>query len=327
MRALVLGGNRYIGRELVFELARQGHEVTVLNSHVAPLPDGARRLHGDRRVAGVLAEVLTPRRDDFDIVFDNTAYAVTDLNPLVELFHDRVQQFVFTSSVAVYKRSFIQPVDECFARHNPNDADPRKAYGVGKVQCEDYLADLHRDHGFPATTMRVSHTIGPRSPLVTREPIFFARLEQGRPILIPGDGFPFVHLIHITDAARAIASVAGNQTAIGQAYNVAGTEITSVLGCVRLMARAVGVEPDVVHVPMDVARQLSRPLLHWGEALLGGTIYSTEKLRAELHWSPQFGLEDGYRDAYAWFASEGRGLYDYDFSPDDDVLAKIMEVR
>ena len=49
MRTLVLGGNRYIGLELVFELARQGHEVTVLNSHEAPLPDGARRLHGDRQ--------------------------------------------------------------------------------------------------------------------------------------------------------------------------------------------------------------------------------------------------------------------------------------
>ena len=160
-----------------------------------------------------------------------------------------------------------------------------------------------------------------------REPIFFARLEQGRPILIPGEGFPFVHVIHIADVARAIASVAGNPTATGQAYNVAGTEIASVLGCVRLMARVVGVEPDIVHVPMEVARQLPRPLLHWGEALLGGTIYATDRVHADLDWSPQFGLEDGYRDAYAWFASEGRELYDYDFSMDDDVLAKIMEVR
>jgi len=31
MRVLVLGGNRYIGLHLVFELARQGHEVTVFN--------------------------------------------------------------------------------------------------------------------------------------------------------------------------------------------------------------------------------------------------------------------------------------------------------
>src|SRR5262245_47715289 len=49
VRVLVTGGNRYIGLDLVFELARRGHDVTVINSHVAPLPDGAKRIHADRR--------------------------------------------------------------------------------------------------------------------------------------------------------------------------------------------------------------------------------------------------------------------------------------
>ena len=49
MRALVTGGNRYIGQDLVFELARRGHEVTVVNSHEAPMPEGARRIHCAQR--------------------------------------------------------------------------------------------------------------------------------------------------------------------------------------------------------------------------------------------------------------------------------------
>ena len=43
-----MGGNRYIGLHLVFELARQGHDVTIMNSHEAPMPEGARRIHADR---------------------------------------------------------------------------------------------------------------------------------------------------------------------------------------------------------------------------------------------------------------------------------------
>src|SRR5437764_15258776 len=70
VRCRVMGGNRYIGMSLVSELARRGHNVTVMNSHTTPLPDGVRRLHGDRRQAGVIAEVLGPHRDDFDVVFD-----------------------------------------------------------------------------------------------------------------------------------------------------------------------------------------------------------------------------------------------------------------
>jgi nucleoside-diphosphate-sugar epimerase len=325
VRVLVLGGNRYIGLHLVFELARRGHEVTVLNSHEAALPEGARRLHGDRQQPGVLEALLSERRDDFDAVFDNTAYHVKDLEPLVSLFRGRVQHFVFTSSVAVYKRSYVQPVRETFPRHPPGDPDARKAYGVGKVECEDYLRGEFERDGFPATSLRVSHTIGPMSPLGTREPSFFARLEQGRPILVPGEGFPFVHLVHVQDVADLMASIPGNAVAPGKAYNVAGSEITSVLGCLRLMARVVGVEPEIVHVPMDVARRARPPLVHWGEALVGGAMFSVDAALADLDWAPRFGLEAAYRDSYEWFQKEGRDRYEFDFSGDDAILSRLVQ--
>lgn len=318
-----MGGNRYIGLHLVRELAGRGHEVTVMNSHAVPLPDGVRRLHGDRRVPGTVTEVLSPLRDDFDVVFDNTSYEIKDVEPLVELFSGRVRQFVFTSSVAVYRRSFIQPVREDSRRHDPVDTDPRKAYGVGKVRTEDYLFGRHADDGFPASSVRITHTLGPMSPLVTRDPIFFERLVQGRPILVPGDGFPFVHMVHVADAASFLASMAGNDTVIGQAYNCGGNEISSIDGCIRLMARAAGVEADIVHVPLDVARSFRFPLVHWGEAIVGGAMFSIEKALRDVDWQPAFGLECGYRDSYEWWRAGGRDLYEYDFTNDDAVLATL----
>ncbi len=171
--------------------------------------------------------------------------------------------------------------------------------------------------------MRVTHTIGPHTPLVTREPVFFKRLEEGRPILIPGDGFPLVHLVHVQDVAALMVAVAGNDRAIGQIYNVAGSEYTSVVGCIRMMAKAVGVEPNIVSVPMDVARAARPPLLHWGEGLLGSSVYSIDHALRDLDWAPTFGLEDGYRDSYAWFEREGRDRFDYDFTRDDELLASL----
>ncbi|MFU8817341.1 MAG: NAD-dependent epimerase/dehydratase family protein [Pseudomonadales bacterium] len=327
MRVLVTGGNRYIGLDLVFELARCGHDVTVINSHEAPLPEGVRRIHADRRQAGAFEAALQDRRDDFEVVFDNTAYLPADVQPMVDLFAGRVAQYVFTSSQAVYRRSFVQPIHEHFRRHAADDADPRKAYGVGKVQCEDYLLEEWQRTGFPATCLRVGHTLGPRSAQATRDPAFFARLEAGRPILIPGEGFAAMQLVHINDVARCMAALVGNDRVRGQAYNVSGAEVTSIVGVVHLIARAMGVTPNIVHVPMDIARAQRPPLLHWGEALTGSAMLCIDKALRDIDWVPRFGIEDGYRDAYAWYRQEGRDRYQFDFSREDTLLAQLGQSK
>jgi nucleoside-diphosphate-sugar epimerase len=323
MKVLVTGGNRYIGLDLVFELARRGHDVTVINSHVAPLPDGARRIHADRRVPGEFERALEPHRDAFDVVFDNTAFVPADVEPMIELFRGRVRHYVFTSSQAVYRRSFVQPLKEHFRRHAPGDEDPRKAYGVGKVRIEDLLQREWTQSGFPATTLRVGHTLGPRSPQPTRDPAFFARLEAGRPILIPGDGFAALSLVHINDVARLMASLIGNDRVRGEAYNVSGSEVTSIVGVVHLIAKVVGVQARIVEVPMDIARKARPPLVHWGESIAGTALLSIDKALRDIDWTPQFGIEDGYRDSYAWWDKEGRSRYAMDFSSDDALLARL----
>ena len=322
-RVLVTGGNRYIGLELVRQLAQAGHDVTVVNSHEIALPAGVRRLHADRRIAGEFQAVLAPHRDSFDVVFDNTAFTLDDLDPMLDMFRGRVQQYVFTSSTAVYRRSFVQPMLETFRTHDAADDDPRKSYGVNKVRCEQRLREQFQQHGLATTCLRVSHTLGPRSPLVTRDPIFFARLEQGRPIFLPGEGLSFLSLVHIADVASLMVSLIGHPRAAGQVYNVTGTEVTSIAGAVHFMALAVGVAANVVFVPLDSARRQQPPLVHWGEAIMGGGIYSVDKALRDLDWQPRFGIQSGYADSYEWFKAEGRDLYEYDFSRDDEVLAGL----
>jgi nucleoside-diphosphate-sugar epimerase len=323
MRALVTGGNRYIGLDLVFELARRGHEVTVVNSHEAPLPAGARRIHCDRTQPGALAAALAPFRDAFDAIFVHTAYRPADMAPLIELFAGRVSHYVFTSSQAVYRRSYVQPLRETSRRRAPDNADPRAAYGVGKVQCEDRLIGLWKSDGLPVTVLRVGHTLGPRSAVAARDPALFARIEAGRPVLIPAEGFAALSLVHTRDVAALMAALLGNETVKGEAYNVTGAEVTTIVGVVHLVARAMGMEAKIVEVPMEIARRENPPLLHWGEGTGGTAILSIEKALRDIDWAPKFGIEDGFADSYAWYVKEGRGRYAFDFSRDDALLADL----
>jgi nucleoside-diphosphate-sugar epimerase len=323
MRVLVTGGNRYIGLDLVFELAKQGHAVTVINSHEAPLPSGVKRIHCDRTQPGALAAALSPHRDAFDAIFDHTAYRPADMEPLIELFRGRIRHYVFTSSQAVYRRSYVQPLREDFRRHAPDNADPRSAYGVGKVQCEDHLFVLAKSEKLPVTILRVGHTLGPRSAAATRDPALFARIEAGRPVLIPGEGFAALSLVHINDVARLMVALLGNETVKGEAYNISGHEVTTIVGVVHLVARAMGMTARVVEVPMALARTQRPPLLHWGEGMVGTAILSIDKALRDIAWTPRFGIESGYRDSYEWFVREGRGRYTFDFARDDALLAQL----
>jgi len=76
-------------------------------------------------------------------------------------------------------------------------------------------------------------------------------------------------------------------------------------------------------VPLDVAKRAHHPLVHWGEAIVGGAIISIDKALADLEWAPAYGLEAGYADSYEWFAREGRDLFEYDFSADDALLEQL----
>ena len=111
--------------------------------------------------------------------------------------------------------------------------------------------------------------------------------------------------------------------AAGTAYNVVGSEFASLVGVIEMMARAVGVRPDIVHVPMEIARRRTPPLVHWAEALQGSTVYSIDAALADLDWTPKFGLESGYADSWAWYDAGGRDQYEYDFRADDEVLAQL----
>lgn len=323
MKVLVMGGNRYIGLQLVRELVEQGHDVTVLNSHEADLPAGVQRLHGQRHEPGVLEALLGPRRDDFDAVFDNTAYAPEHLQPMIELFGGRVRHFVFTSSIAVYEMAAAQPVEEHFPVGRDAATALYGAYAVGKVACEDLLHREHEASGLPFSAFRVAHTMGPMSPAVTREPGTFKRLEEGRPLIIAGKTEAMVHFIHTRDAARALCAVLGKPQAAGQVYNVAGKQFSSIENYMRLMAQAVGVEPNILVMPNDVPAHLRSPIVHWLEASRGSMVFSIEKIRRELGWEPHFTIAEGLADSYRWFRDGGRERYDYDFSADEQVLEEL----
>ena len=105
MKVLVMGGTQFNGLALVHELARTGHDVTILNRGKtnAVLPRSVRRLIGDRTDHDRLREVF--RDEEFDCIQDMSAYHPEDVRLMIEMFRGR------TGPHSSVLRSVCGPID------------------------------------------------------------------------------------------------------------------------------------------------------------------------------------------------------------------------
>ncbi len=309
MRVLVMGGTRFIGVYLTKLLIEQGHEVVLFNrgNHPAPVA-GVPTIVGDRTDASSLKTQLAG--ESFDAIFDNNGRELSDTQPLVELFGDKLQHFVYVSSAGVYLKSDQMP-------HIEGDAVDPKSRHKGKFETEAYL----QSQGVPFTSVRPVYIYGPQNynPL---EQWFFDRVVRDRPIPIPGNGMHLTQLGHVQDLAAAMAAVLGNETAIGQIYNISGEKAVTFDGLARACATAAGKDPEALNLihydpkAFDFGKAKAFPMRvqHFFTAI--------DKAQAELGWAPTYDLVAGLTDSFQNdYLASGADTAEVDFALDDKILA------
>ena len=309
MRILVMGGTRFIGVYLTKLLVSQGHEVVLFNRGNKPAPvAGVTTIQGDRKDAAALKEKLSGER--FDAIFDNNGRELSDTQPLVELFGDQVQHFVYVSSAGVYLKSDEMP-------HAEGDAVDPNSRHKGKFATEDFLASQK----IPFTSVRPVYIYGPQN-YNDVEAWFFERVARDRPVPIPGNGMALTQMGHVADLAVAMAAVLGNDQAKGQIYNISGDKAVSFDGLARACAIAAGKDPaalKLVHYDpkaFDFGKQKAFPMR------VQHFFTTIAKAKVELNWAPQFNLVEGLKDSFQNdFLASGRQEANREFPLDDEILA------
>ncbi|MEQ9368484.1 MAG: NAD-dependent epimerase/dehydratase family protein [Coleofasciculus chthonoplastes F3-SA18-01] len=309
MRILIMGGTRFIGVYLTKILVEQGHEVVLFNRGNKPAPvEGVQQIHCDRKDATQLKEKLSG--EAFDAIFDNNGRELSDTQPLVEIFKDKVQHFVYMSSAGVYLKSDQMP-------HVEGDPVDPKSRHKGKHETEAYL----KAQGIPFTAIRPTYIYGPQN-YNDLEAWFFDRIVRDRPILIPNSGLYITQLGHCKDLARAMSLVLGNQQAIGQVYNVSGDRYVTFDGLANACIVAGGKSPedfDLLHYnpkKFDFGKRKAFPLRtqHF--------FADVHKAKTQLNWEPEYDLISGLKDSFQNdYLASGRHEAEVDFSLDDQILA------
>ncbi|HMN30120.1 MAG TPA: NAD-dependent epimerase/dehydratase family protein, partial [Caldilineaceae bacterium] len=155
MKVLFIGGTGKISSACAALAMERGVELYFLNrgqTSARPAPPGVHQLHADVRNPGAMAAALEGHT--FDVVVNWIVYTVDQLEPDIELFRGRVGQYIFISSASAYQ---TPPVLLPATESTPLD-NPHWLYSRNKIACEERLIQEYRQHKFPITLVRPSHT-------------------------------------------------------------------------------------------------------------------------------------------------------------------------
>jgi UDP-glucose 4-epimerase len=324
MKLLVTGGAGYIGSIVAQQLLRDGHEVVVLDDlsrgHRSAVPRGARLIELDLLDETGTRDALA---EGFDGVMHFAALALVAesvahperyhrtniigaLNLLDGMRAAGVDRLVFSSTCAVYGEPEAVPMREDIP------TAPVNAYGASKLAIDRIITDEARAHGLGAASLRYFNVAGASGelgedhdpethliPLVLRAAAGVVECVKVFGTDYPTrDGTAVRDYIHVEDLGRAhMLALQAARHGRHRIYNLGTGDGYTVKEVVDTARRVTGREIDAREEP----RRAGDP---------AALVASSDRIRDELGWVPEKGLEDMIADAWAWHQAHPDGYVD-----------------
>ena len=266
MRTLVTGGAGFIGSHVAEELVKRGFDVVVLDDLSGGFADniveGAQFIQGSINDVELVNNLFVQKR--FDYVFHLAAYAAEGLSHFIKRFNytnnligsvnlinasvnNGVKCFLFTSSIAVYGTSPVLPMTE------ETPAHPEDSYGIAKYAVEQELRVCKEMFDLNYIIFRPHNVYGERQNIGDKYRnvvgIFMNQILQGKPMTIFGDGSQMRAFSYIGDIAPIMVDALEIPEASNQVFNIGADRPYTVNELANSVARAMGVLPEVVHLP------------------------------------------------------------------------------
>lgn len=325
----MLGGTRFVGRQLVLTALERGHTVTIFTRGQSSddLPPDVERLRGDRD-AGDLGALpgLEQAGRTWDACLDVSGYLPRVVAQSAERLKGAVKRYLFVSTVSVYADAQAGPMTEGSALatlDNPESEDIRADYGALKVICEDKVRQIY---GQRATIVRPGLVAGPfdhtgrftywalraarggvassRVSVHDERGVASSRAsvhDERGVALAPGDGQDITQVIDVRDLAAFMvhlleADTAGTFNAVGEPLPFAAF--------LHQISAGVGTRPEWRWLPKAEQKRLgveeTWPIYAHREPVLN--IQPTRAVAAGLKLRP---LAETARDTLEWAQASG----------------------
>lgn len=306
MKILIIGGTGNISWQLTAAACRAGWNVTLLNRGSGTrraAPPACREVPCDIRDGEAVRSAL--RGESYDAVVDFLCYTEAHARNASTWFRDRVGHYVFISTTALYDRSLARrPLDEEAPRVGPDGWD----YAVAKAQAERIFAEARIQAGFPVSVIRPAHTYDTIIPEAVGNGDWtnLWRTQQGKPIVVHGDGTTLWTLTHSRDLADGIVAFLSAGCAPGQTVHLTSDETYTWREITDLVYEAAGIgRPTVCY---RTTAQIDRVSPRLGNGIKGHKmwcdIYDNTRFRTLCpEWRAAVPLSEGIRRTLGYFRS------------------------
>lgn len=276
MKALVLGGNGFIGSHLVDKLLAHEHDVRVFDRHADPFRHSLSNVEyvfGSFENHKLLSESLdgvdvvyhlicstNPKTSNDDPAFDVSSNLINSIFLFEQCVAKGVKKVVFLSSGgAIYGNTQTSPIVETA------ETNPISSYGITKLAIEKYLHLFNHTSGLDYVILRPSNPYGPRQNVLKKQGLISVIIDKAlrdEEIVVWGDGSAVRDYIYIDDLVDGIYRA--SMDSVEKVYNLGsgyGVSVNDLIGIVehfvpsRLKVKYEEGRPfDVKNVFLDVSK-------------------------------------------------------------------------
>jgi nucleoside-diphosphate-sugar epimerase len=324
MHVLVIGGTGNISTEIVNRLFALSHRVTVFNRGLrkARYTGEAEFITGDKSSEKEFRSLLKDRR--FDAVIDVISYFPEDAARTIDVLGERGGHFVFTSTVAAYKRPIREaPVVETNPLFDTEDFFP---YGYHKGRMEAFLQSKMQD--YPITIIRPSLTfgIGCRNVGIMRNNYgIVRRIREKKLIVVFGDGTNPWAWTFAPDLAKAFVGVLGRKACFGQIYH-ATSEDRHIWDDLYLeFGKVIGEAPQLIHISTEMLMYASPDVFsHIFQEKMHCGLFDNSKIHRDVPaFTIEYTLPKIVKALYDWYESDPEArIIDEDRDKLEDSIAE-----
>ncbi len=299
-KILVTGGAGFIGSNLVDELVKRGHRVSVIDNLFS-----GKKEYLNPKAKFYKADICSPaigkifKQEKFDYVFhlaalidvrfsvanpefDNQVNAMGGLNVFKRSGENKVKKVIFISTGGALYGDCLKPADE------KTLIQPLSPYAIHKYSAERYLELCGELYGLKHAVLRLANVYGPRQYKGGEcgvIGIFTANLIAGKPSVLYGDGLKTRDFVYVSDVVEAcLKAMASNQVGV---FNIGNGKEISMNEIIKAVKKAAG-EKFVYKKEKNRLGEVRRSVLN------------SEKARKILGWRPKVKLDQGIKNTIAW---------------------------